>query len=233
MRIKSSLIAGLYAGLIAGLVLGLLVLALSRPLINRAEKYEANMAKANHEVVASPAVSYKVKNFFTLLGSVVLGGVLGLIMGFILPFLPGDSQAWWRLGLAAGFSGWIILSLVPLGAFPPNPPGIESIVPLVSRQIGWIANVLIGAVGVGLAWFTYFKLLKVKPVVRWLVPLVILAVAVALPSLLGVADKFAPTIVPAGLITEFRVTSLGSMLIFWLVLGLSTTYFNSLNEKAA
>lgn len=220
MQGKSLLASGLYAGIIAGVVLGLLALLLVAPLIAKAEKYEAAGETGQGRAMGA------------MLGSVILGSVFGLMLALMFSYLGGrGSLAWPYAGLLAGFGGWLLINLIPAGAYPPNPPGLESLVPVSVRQFWWSVLILCEVIGVIVAAIVLRRSKMISKIGKVLPAFVILAAAVAVPLAYHVPDRPAPTKVPPDLIVHFRLVSLGTMLIFWLVLGLSMTFIGHLHEQ--
>jgi cobalt transporter subunit CbtA len=122
-------------------------------------------------------------------------------------------------GLLWGMAGFVTFSLAPAYGLAPELPGMPA-ADLVSRQIWWTGTALVTGAAC---------LLLAKTRASWA-----FAVAVALvvgPHIIGAPiAPDAPSAVPAHLATEFAAITLGTSLVFWLVLG---SVFGRLNDVFA
>ena len=147
-----------------------------------------------------------------VVGELVLGGGLGLVLaGAALlagpAFLGSTRRAW--LALAAA-GAWSFLAL-PAIAYPALPPGVESSLSIETRQLSYLALVGAGVLGAVLARLAWLRL------AGRLRPAAVLA-AFTLPAVLAVAllpSEHAVTPIEGGLLTRFRVVSVGGQVVFW------------------
>ncbi|UNO41852.1 CbtA family protein [Streptomyces sp. MST-110588] len=231
---------GLVAGGLAGLVTGLFSLLLAEPLMDRAIRAEeARQAHEEHAGAAGGAVTAHHEELFTRgtqhFGLVVTAVVAGLALGVLFAVVhllvhrrtdPG-ARPWSRaLTLAAAaFTG---VALLPGLRYPANPPGVGDAGTVGERQLLWLAAVVIGALGMVLAWQVHRRLAgRPDPVRHSAVALIVIAFLALLFTLPGNPD---PVPVPATLLWDFRMLSLASHALLWSVLGAA---FGILGLRAA
>lgn len=233
---------GLAAGALAGAAAGLFSLLLAEPLMDRAVRLEEERGAAAdaHEHThgtAAQGVEHHA-DLFTRdtqhLGLVVTAVVVGLAIGVFFALAhalvhredPG-ARPWPRaLVLAgAGFTGAVLL---PFLRYPANPPGVGDSGTVDERTGYWLAAVAIGVLGMFLAHQVHKRLSgHGAPVRHTAVALTAVAVLALLFALPGNPDALE---VPATLLWDFRVLSLGSQALLWAVLGAA---FGGLGVRAA
>jgi cobalt transporter subunit CbtA len=117
-------------------------------------------------------------------------------------------------GLAWGATGWMAVQFLPALGLPPELPGFP-FADLAERQYWWVATIASSIVG--------FVLLFLKR--STVTGLIGIALLVA-PHLYGAPQpQDISSSVPAYLASQYAVTSLGTTLFFWLVLGLALGWF--------
>jgi cobalt transporter subunit CbtA len=118
----------------------------------------------------------------------------------------------WREGLLWGLAGFVVFTAAPGLGLPPELPGMP-VAELTARQTWWIATAAATAIGLGLLAF--------RPA-AWAA---ILGLGlIALPHLIGA--PLAPeshSEVPAALSHRFIVVVTLTSLLFWALLGVSTS----------
>lgn len=163
------------------------------------------------------------------LGFVFAGLALGLLFAVAYRVLPSQAEPWRRsLGLAAG--GFAALALIPALRYPANPPGVGDPETIAGRTSGYLLAVALGVVVVS-GSYAAARALRERGVAA---PVRQSAVAVA--AVLAVAVGFAllpdntdPVGAPASLIWEFRVRSLGLLVLLYAALGAA---FGALSLRA-
>lgn len=235
--------AALVAGFLAACVATGLELALTSPLILRAETYESQAAGpsaalasrraapilpahgeahdpggADEEWQPAPGLQrMALTGLATLLGGVGYALLLGAVM-LALRREPAPSS-----GLALGIAGFAATALAPAIGLPPELPGMAS-APLALRQAWWIMTVV--ATGLGL------YLIAVRRVPLTIAGGIVLLVA---PHLVGaplVTD--AASALPAAFAAEFAARSLAISFVFWAVIGLGYGWtWQLFGERAA
>jgi cobalt transporter subunit CbtA len=243
--IRNLFAAALLAALCAGLVTATLQHFRVTPLILHAETFEgegghshgeAAAVIADHEHAAgTPEHSHDVaattasepeewapqdgfeRTAYTVLATVLAAAGFALVIGATSMF--AGIPITFANGLLWGMAGFVTFSLAPAYGLAPELPGMPA-ADLVARQVWWAGT----AIATGAAC-----LLLAKTRASWA-----FAVAVALvvaPHIIGapVAPDEASA-VPAHLATEFAAVTLGTSLVFWLVL---VSVFGKLNDVFA
>ncbi|MBE0578112.1 CbtA family protein [Devosia sp.] len=154
---------------------------------------------------------------YTTLATVLAAAGFALLIGAVSMF--ANIPITFANGLLWGMAGFVTFTLAPAYGLPPELPGMPA-ADLVARQVWWTGT----ALATGAAC-----LLLAKTRAGWA-----FAVATALivaPHIIGapVAPDEASA-VPAHLATEFAAVTLGTALVFWLLLG---TLFGKLNDTFA
>ena len=154
---------------------------------------------------------------YTVLATVLAAAGFALVIGAISMF--ANVPITFANGFLWGIAGFLTFSLAPAYGLAPELPGMPA-ADLVARQIWWTGT----ALATGAAC-----LLLAKTRAGWA-----LAVAIALvaaPHIIGApVAPDEPSAVPAHLATEFAAVTLGTSLVFWLVLG---ALFGKLNDVFA
>ena len=242
--IRNLFAAALLAALCAGLVTATLQHFRVTPLILHAETFEgegghshgeeavatehehaAGTPEHSHDAVATTAAGPEEwapqdgfeRTAYTTLATVLAAAGFALVIGAISMF--AGIPITFANGLLWGMAGFVTFSLAPAYGLAPELPGMPA-ADLVSRQIWWTGTALVTGAAC---------LLLAKTRASWA-----FAVAVALvvgPHIIGAPiAPDAPSAVPAHLATEFAAITLGTSLVFWLVLG---SVFGRLNDVFA
>ena len=238
--IRNLFAAALLAALCAGLITAGLQHFRVTPLILHAETFEgegghSHGAEAHehaegtpehsHDAVAATAAEPEEwapqdgfeRTAYTTLATVLAAAGFALVIGAVsmlagLPITFANGFLW-------GIAGFVTFSLAPAYGLAPELPGMPA-ADLTARQVWWVGT----ALATGAAC-----LLLAKTRAGWA-----FAVAIALvviPHIVGApAAPDEPSAVPAHLATEFAAITLGTSLVFWLVLG---TVFGKLNDVFA
>jgi predicted cobalt transporter CbtA len=230
---------GLAAGLLAGLLAGLFAFLVGEPLQDRAIALEEHAGTAHmhrssthqHEsgMVELSRGTQKVGLFFaTGLSGSFVGGIFGIAFAFFRGRLMAKSDWSRSLSLAAAlFTG---VALLPFLKYPSNPPGVGTPSTIGSRTTDYFAMVALSLVAVLVAWYLA-KLLRERGVslpVRQVVVGVGFATVIGL-LLVVLPPATDPGSFPAGLLWNYRMASLGTLLTLWAVLGAA---FGALCERA-
>ena len=149
-------------------------------------------------------------------GELVLGAGVAFLLAGIATFLgprARSAKRLWILSTAAAIWGIVLL---PAVVYPPLPPGVLSTLAVDDRQALYLATVVVGIGGFAAAVHVW------SMARRFRVPL---AVALALvPAGLAFAllpDTGADTAhLPAGFLTDFRIVSICSQLLFWVAMAI-------------
>jgi hypothetical protein len=230
---------GLAAGLLAGLLAGIFALAFGEPQLDRAvtleEKADASHARgadphnAGGGMVELGRSTQKVGLFFaTGLSGCFVGGMFGIVFAFFRGRLSAKSDWSRSLSLAAAlFAG---AALLPFLKYPANPPGIGEPSTIGSRTGSYFVMVVLSLLVVLAAWRAA-RFLRERgvslPVRQAVVGVGFAAIVGLLLSVLPPAPD--PGDFPAGLLWNYRLSSLGTLLTLWATLGAS---FGALCERA-
>lgn len=243
--IASYLRRGMAAGLLAGLLAGLFAFVVGEPLLDRAIGLEETAQQESHgsadhtqsgggdaqgdgEEVFSRSTQ-KVGLFFaTGLSGTFVGGLFGVAFAFFRERLASRSDWGRSMSLAAAlFTG---AALIPFLKYPANPPTVGDPATIGLRTASYLAMVALSLLAVLAAWYAAYRLRErgVEPLVRHLAVGLGFAfvVAVLFGSLPATAD---PGEFPAGLLWNFRLSSIGTQLVLWTGLGV---IFGLLCERA-
>ncbi len=153
------------------------------------------------------------------LGFVFAGLALGLLFAVAYRVLPSGADPWQRsLGLAAG--GFAALALIPQLRYPANPPGVGDPETIAGRTSGYLLAVALGVVVVS-GSYAAVRALRVRGVSA---PVRQSAVAGAagLTVAIGFAllpDNTDPVGAPAVLLWDFRIRSIGLLVLLYAALG--------------
>jgi hypothetical protein len=153
------------------------------------------------------------------LGFVLAGLALGLLFAVAYRVLPSAAPAWQRsIGLAAG--AFAALALVPQLRYPANPPGVGDPETIAGRTSGYLLAVGLGVLVVSASYAILRALAArgVSPAARQSGVTVGAVIAVAVGYAL-LPDNVDPVGAPASLVWEFRIRSLGLLVMLYAMLG--------------
>lgn len=166
--------------------------------------------------------------------SVLVGIAFGVIFAVVFARarhrLAGDRDFWRSLGLAA--IGFGAITLLPALVIPANPPAVGDPATVTQRTWLYVLALLLG-VAIALAVPVLDRALAGRGLAdstRWSLDVLATVLAVvAVVALLPSSPDAVPDDVPAALLWDFRVASLGQLAAMWLTLG---TVFGLLIERA-
>lgn len=232
------LFKGMMAGVLAGMVAFAFAHHFGEPQVDRAIGLEKSMsADAHHHGASADGEEEEVFSRQTQSGiglmtgmalfGAALGGGLALAWAFSYQrFGPSDPRV---LALCLALAGFLAMSLMPGLKYPPNPPavgnpetigyrtGLYFVMMLLSIGIviaaAWLSHQLTPRLGRGNAmmWATLFAVA------------LMLVVCALMPTVNEVSDHF-----PADLLWRFRISSFGTHLVLWGVIGVA---FGALAER--
>jgi predicted cobalt transporter CbtA len=161
----------------------------------------------------------KVGLFFaTGLSGVLVGGLFGLVFAYFRGRMDFESDWIRSLCLAAAlFAGAV---LAPFLKYPANPPTVGDPDTIGARTVAYFAMVGLSLLAILAAWYIS-KLLRERgvsaPVRQVAVGIGLVIVLIGL--LVGLPATTDPGEFPAGLLWNFRLSSLGTQLVLWAGLG--------------
>jgi predicted cobalt transporter CbtA len=218
---------GLAAGLLAGLLAGLFAYLFAEPVLDRAIMLE----NAAHEDHAGEVFDRGEQRTGLILATSLYGASVGALFGLLSVTFRRLAPGEWRRSLAlagAVFFGGVLL---PFLKYPPNPPGVAADpTTLTARTLAYLATVVLGVLSVLAAWRFSRGLEGASLPARDLAAGGILAglcvfLYLAMPDFGGTAGH-----VPAELVWDFRLSSLGTQVVLWAGIG---CIFGLLGERAS
>lgn len=218
----------LTAGLAVGVVLAGYVLVVVEPVIDDAIALEEEMATAAGDGTANDhddALFTRTEQVgggvaVSVLYAAILGVVFATVYAAIRHRLPGGTEIARTTWLAAVIFGAV--ALLPAIKYPASPPGVGDPDTVNDRTLAYLVVVVVGLV---LAWLLTRLSGELRgrlddPTRVVTVTLAAVAcVAVLLVLLPAGPDRIDPA-VPAALVWDFRIRSLGSLVVLWGGLGL-------------
>lgn len=224
---RSIVFSAVIAGLIVGVVISVAQFFGTVPLIQKSEVYESRTAASTSPIARPPAddahdhtktgsdSEWEPEDGFQRNALTVTANVLTAI-GFAL-LLAGvyamrERPVTWREGLLWGLGGFVVFTAGPGLGLPPELPGMP-VAPLAARQTWWIATAAATASGLYLLAFRS---------TAWAAVLGLSLIA--LPHMIGapVAPE-SHSEVPASLSHRFVVVATLTSLLFWALLGVSSS----------
>lgn len=229
--IASYLRRGMAAGLLAGILAGLFAFFFGEPAIDEAIKIEeaaAGGGGGGGEELFSRSTQ-KVGLFFaTSLFGITVGGVFGILYAYFRGRLAFGSDWYRSLSLSgAVFAGAFLL---PYIKYPANPPTVGDPETIRARTASYLVMVALSVLVILMAWLVARRLRERGVGAPTRQTAVGLGVATAVGLLfLVLPDAPDPGGFPSGLLWSFRLSSLGTQLVFWTGLGV---VFGLLCERA-
>ncbi len=230
--LASYLRRGIAAGLLAGLLAGLFAFFFGEPTVDGAIQFEEAAAAGQHEeeeeIVSRPI--QKVGLFFaTGLSGVLVGGLFGMAYSYFGGRLASGSE--WIRSLSLAGAIFVGAFLIPFLKYPANPPTVGDPATIGSRTTAYFTMVALSLLVVLGAWYAARRLreLGVAAPARQLAVGLGIAVAVGVLFLVLPAGPD-PGEFPAGLLWDFRLSSLGTQLVLWAGIGV---VFGLLCERAS
>ena len=222
----ASLRRGFIAGLLGGITSGLFLLVVGEPSIDQAIRLEHMASSGEH--AAEEIFTRSEQHFGMVLASglygLALGGVLGIVFFVMSRRMHGTA---WERSMRIALAGFGAYFLVPFLKYPASPPGVGDPETIGIRTAAYLflVAVSVAACIVGVAMSRRLAGRGVEAHHRQLIVgacyLLVLGMAFgALPP------AEVPEGIPAGLIWDFRMASLGGQAVLWtytgVILGLLT-----------
>jgi len=232
---------GIAAGLLAGLLAGLFAFIFGEPTVDGAIQIEEAAAAGQHEEEVAGGRGHeeeeevfsrstqKVGLFFaTGLSGMLVGGIFGMAYAYFGGRLASGSE--WIRSLSLAGALFVGAFLIPFLKYPANPPTVGDPATIGSRTTAYFALVALSLLVVLGAWYAARTLRErgVAAPVRQLAVGLGIAVAVGVLFLILPAGPD-PGEFPAGLLWDFRLSSLGTQLVLWAGIGV---IFGLLCERA-
>jgi Probable cobalt transporter subunit (CbtA) len=218
---------GMAAGLVAGLLAGLFAFFFGESSVDQAIQLEEAGRVYQEEIFSRSA--QRIGLFFaTGLFGVTAGGLFGLAYAYFRGRLASGSEWTRSLSLAGAiFAGAF---LIPFVKYPANPPTVGDPATIGDRTASYLTMVALSLLVVLAAWYaarTLWARGVGAPARQLTVGLGVVVVVGVLFLVLPAAPD--PGEFPSGLLWSFRLSSLGTQLVFWMGLGV---FFGLLCERA-
>lgn len=214
MNLRRICRSGITAGLISGAILAILSFLVVEPLVDQALVYE----EKGHDII-DRSLQRAVGSATWALWGVIVACFFGAGYSLLASRLPGRDPMQKSLYLAA------IVFLVTVGIpqlkYPAWPPGVESQMPLMLRQLMRLIILVGGGAIVASAHILYglaSRSIRARNMGLAIGTVVIGVTAVLLLVYYMPVDN-AITVLPESLLMNFRVASVVSQLVFWILLG--------------
>jgi hypothetical protein len=216
--------------LLAGLLAGLFAFFLGEPYVDGAIEFEEAAAATQQEGEEPFSRStQKVGLFFaTGLFGVAVGGVFGIAYAHLRGRLVIRSE--WHRSLSLAGVAFAGAFLIPFVKYPANPPAVGDPETIGVRTASYLVMVALSLLVVLVAWYAA-RTLRAQGIGSPTRQLVVGLGVVAVVGVLFLALPAAPDPgeFPSGLLWNFRLSSLGTQLVFWAGLGV---VFGLLCERA-
>ena len=229
MKSLAFIVVTFFSGAIAGTLLGLINQIIVEPFIDRAIGIETQRNIASGEAVDLNEQShYRTwQKIGEIVAGTIFGTSLGALVGIVFAYtrnrLPGSNnqkKAFILTGLM-----FFVLFLIPALKYPPNPPAVGNPSTIYYREILYIAILAISGLSSLLLAMLYRRLSAFRSkniIIPLLYAIIVSAAYLILPSN---PDEIT---IPSDLMTNFRVASVNTMAMFWILLGV---IFGSLHDK--
>jgi predicted cobalt transporter CbtA len=220
--LRAALIGGAAAGLVGALVSWLLVQVPLRAALAIEESREhGSAAPGQHHSAEMFDRSTQVVGgmLAALLAGLVLGVVFAVGFARLRPRLPGRTD--FGRAVALALTGFVVLSVLPAIKYPANPPAVGDPGTIEARTFYYL-SFLVAALVVTAAVFVLRRRLPARWPPSWTATgTILLAITgyALLVALWPASPDGIPADMPAGLIWQFRLSSLAELAALWLTLG--------------
>ena len=224
--VRSLLIRGMLVGAAAGVLAFLFAVLFGEPQVDHAIAFEDHLAQLAHEPDEAPLVSRDLQSTWGLLtGTLVMGVALGGLFSLAYAWAygrigNGRLSARATAGLLA-LAAYLTIVIVPFTKYPANPPAVSNDDTIGRRTLLYVVMVIISVVAAIAAGRIRRSLLP--SLGGWNAAIAAFAAFVAtivVAQLILPAIDEMPAGFPADVLYRFRLASLGTNAVLWLVIGL-------------
>lgn len=226
LDLKTVITRALAVGAVVGVILAVYLWAIVEPVIDEAIELEEQLAAQSEDGDAGHSHDDDEALFSrdeqvgggmvaSVIYSVIFAGVFGTVLAATRHRLPGATDLGRSMWLASVAFGTI--ALMPAIKYPATPPAVGDGDTVNERTVQWLVLV---AVSVALAW-ALTKLAgrlrgSMDDATRYLAvgAITVVSYAIVLAVLPTTPDEIDPA-VPAALVWDFRVRSLGGLALMW------------------
>jgi predicted cobalt transporter CbtA len=223
MKSLTFVFISIMSGVIAGLVLAGINMIIVEPLIDKAIEIETSNAMNSGENVDMEELTLirTWQKSGSFIAGALMGAAFGAVLGIVYFFIrktvsvPNDAKYVFFLSLVM----CTVLFVIPFLKYPGNPPAVgnpETIYYREALYVGFLAVSSVAALAVGIL---YYKLKNTYRRINIVVPLFYFAV-------IGLAFVVFPPnpdniSISMDLVNSFRIASGMTIVLFWIVLGIS------------
>ncbi|MGD1836233.1 MAG: CbtA family protein [Nitrososphaeraceae archaeon] len=220
------LVVALISGAIAGTFLGLVNLVAVEPYLDEAIGIEVQNAIADgEEVNTDEIVDYRIwQKGGQIAAGTILGMSFGALLGIVFVFarnkvIVSTNNSDLKNVILIAVILWLVLFLIPAIKYPANPPTVGDPTTIYERQTLYISFILMSGF-VALGSSIIFKKIDAKLPLKFLVVSIIYGVVM---TVLFVTMPSNPDEItaPADLVNGFRMASMATMTMFWIILGIT------------
>ncbi|HEX2052189.1 MAG TPA: CbtA family protein [Actinomycetota bacterium] len=223
---------GLVSGLAAGLLSGLFLLLVGEPSIDEAIRLEHAASSGQHAAEVFTRGEQRIGMVLAAgLYGLAIGGVLGIVLLAASRRMAGTA---WDRSMKVALAGFASSFLIPFLKYPANPPGVGDPETVGLRTAGFLFLVLVSvAAWVGAA--AGARRLAAQGVERHRRHVIVGAcyLLVMGTAYLALPPAVSPGDVPAGLLWDFRMASVGGQAVLWTAAGAILGYLTLKVEKRA
>jgi predicted cobalt transporter CbtA len=218
--LRRAALAGVFAGVAASIVALLLV----EPQIDKALVIEeARNAAGPHE---EPVFGRATQVFGGMVAAVAVAVCLALVVGVVFARVRHRLPATTDFGRAALLSSlaFTAAALLPALKYPANPPGVGDRDTVTERTVQYLTLIAAAVAVTWLAFLVHDRLAARPWPPAYRAALATAVVIVGYPALLmtwPASPDSVPADIPAALLWDFRLASLGELAALWTVFGLS------------
>lgn len=231
---KRLLLTSVILGIIAGLLVGGFYNLFQVPVMERAialeeERIASVTAPSEEEEEGGAEVSLGVQRIGMVLGTAIMGGVLGLFfsVGFVLLHRAAPDWPVVWVALTVGILGFWSLSLFPFIKYPLNPPGVGDEATLLARQFGQLLFMLISAAAVGVVLDAIRRINQNSTEMAarrsWYAATLAVYGILCLIMVFAFPGNSDPVPVPIDLLELFRALTMAGQFLMWALLAAGVT----------
>jgi len=219
MKTSLFLAVVLVSGFSAGIIHGFVNLIVVEPYLDKAISIENQNRFASGEIQNTPQFWEEFGKYRTWQkeGSIISGGFLGLstgaLFGIVFAYSRNKLPSQHNITKALVLAGimWFTLFFIPFLKYPANPPTVGDPNTIMFRSLIYISFITLSGLG-ALGFAKFYKRLQNR---KFLMPIgyavYVIIVFLLMPQN---PDKI---IAPLDLINGFRIASLSTMTLYWIV----------------
>ena len=222
--VRALLVRGMAVGVLAGVLAFAFALVVGEPQVEAAIAFEELAAARTGDRAEAEVVSRGTQRTLgLLLGTVAIGVALGGLFALVYAYAYGRTRVTGARPMAAALAAvaFATITLVPFTKYPANPPAVGDPATLDERTL--LSFAMIAITGCALLAAVRVHAKARRRLGSWNAAVVagagFLALIVVAQLILPAVQETPPGF-PADVLYDFRLASLGTNAILWLVIGL-------------